>query len=160
MSALLYVICSEVLTINIRKNPNIVGFKLRSGYEHKQSMYADDMKVCVTTENSIYELFKLFEKYESATNSKINKDKTEALWLGNWIGRTDTPLDLNWTSGEIKFLGVYVGNNRETASQRTFEEIIIKIKNKISYWNTKFISKKGKARILNIYVIFKGHHIK
>jgi len=123
--------------------------------EHKQSMYADDMKVCVTTENSIYELFKLFEKYESATNSKINKDKTEALWLGNWIGRTDTPLGLNWTSGEIKHLGVYVGNNRDIASQRTFEEIIIKIKNKITYWNTKFISKKGKARILNIYGLTK-----
>lgn len=155
LSALLYLICSEVLSINIRKSTNIVGFKVSNTFEHKESTYADDMKVCVTTENSIFELFKLLEKYESATNSKVNKDKTEGLWLGNWIGRTDTPLNLKWTSGEVKHLGVYVGNNRDIASQRTFEEIIEKIKINISYWNTKYISKKGKVRILNIYGLTK-----
>ena len=155
LSALLYVLCAEVLTTNIRKNENIKGFMLNNSNEHKESMYADDMKVCVTTEESIHELFKLFKLYESATNSKINQDKTEAMWLGNWIGREDTPLGLKWTSGEIKFLGVYVGNNRALASQRTFEEIIEKLKNKLSYWNSKHISKKGKIRILNIYGLTK-----
>ena len=155
LSALLYVICSEVLTINIRKDANIKGYRLRNGMEHKVAIYADDLNVCVTTEQSIFELFKLFEKYESATNSKINKDKTEALWLGNWIGRTDKPLDLKWTSGDIKFLGVYVGNDRKSASQKTFDEIIDQIKNKISYWNNKSISKKGKVKILNIFGLTK-----
>jgi hypothetical protein len=40
------------------------------------------MNVVVSTDNSIYKLFELLDKYELATNSKINKDKTEAKWLG------------------------------------------------------------------------------
>ena len=155
LSALLYVLCAEVLTTNIRNNVNIKGYILRNKKEHKESMYADDLKVCVTTENSITELFKLFDKYEKATNSKINKDKTEALWLGNWMGRTDKPLNLKWTSGEVNFTGIYVGNNRSLASQRTFDGVVEKMKNKMAYWNTKYISKKGKVRILNIYGLTK-----
>ena len=63
-----------------------------------------------------------------ATNANINKDKTEAMWLGNWKDRTDKPLDLKWTNGEVNFLGIYVGNNRMGASARTFNEIRDKIK--------------------------------
>ena len=134
----MYVLCSEVLTINIRKNTNIIGFRInQNGHEHKESIYADDLGVVTTTEDSMQELFNLFEKYQLASNSKINKDKMEALWLGNWIGRTDKPLGLNWTNEEVKFLGVYIGNDRKRASMITFNEIPDKIKLKISCWNKK-----------------------
>ena len=79
--------------------------------EHKVSSFADDMRVVVTTDNSIKNLFDLLKKYELATNSKINSDKTEALWLGKWKNRTDKPLNLKWTNEEVKSLGVYVGND-------------------------------------------------
>jgi hypothetical protein len=122
LSALLYVLCSEVLSINIRKNEDIKGI-FYENQEHKESSFADDMNIVVTTDNSIYKLFELLNKYELATNSKINKDKTEALWLGNWKDRIDKPLDLKWKSGEVKSLGVYIGNDRKKAAQRTFNEI-------------------------------------
>lgn len=156
LSALLYVLCSEVLTTNIRKNTNIIGFRInQNGHEHKESIYADDLGVITTTEDSMQELFNLFEKYQLASNSKINKDKTKALWLGNWIGRTDKPLGLNWTNEEVKFLGVYIGNDRKRASMITFNEILDKIKLKISYWNNKYISKKGKVKVLNTFILTK-----
>jgi len=48
LSALLYVLCSEVLAIAIRKNKSIVGYKYGSE-EHKLSQYADDMTVVIVT---------------------------------------------------------------------------------------------------------------
>ena len=124
LSALLYVLCIEGLAVNIRKCTDIKGDSLRNRtFEQKVTMYADDMNVAVRTEKSIYELFNLTKKYEMATNSKVNKDKTEALWLGKWVGRMDTPLDLKWTQDEVKFLGVYIGNDRKKSSLRSFEEI-------------------------------------
>ena len=84
MSALLYVLCIEVLAVNIRNNDNIKGYFLGNGTSvQKETMYVDDMNVVVTTENSIHILFNLFSKYEKATNSKVNKDKTEALGSAN-----------------------------------------------------------------------------
>ena len=100
LSALLYVLCSEVLSINIRKDEEIKGVIIDST-EHKVSSFADDMRVVVTTDNSIKKLFDLLKKYELATNSKINSDKTEALWLGKWKNRTDKPLNLRWTNEEV-----------------------------------------------------------
>ena len=154
LSALLYVLCSEVLSINIRKNENIKGIIYES-QEHKDSMYADDMSVVVTTENSIYCLFELLNKYEAATNSKINKDKTKALWLGSWRERIDKPLNLKWTNQEVENLIFYIGNDRKNASQKTFNMIKDCIKGKISYWNNKSISLKGKVKLLNIFVLSK-----
>ena len=144
MSALLYVLCIEVLTTNIRKNELIKGFSFENeDYEHKDSTYADDMNICVTTDESITELFKTLDKYEQATNSKINREKTVGQWLGRWKNRTDKPLGLNWTSDVVKSLGVYIGNDRKEASTATFSEIKDAIKGKISYYNGKNLSKKG-----------------
>ena len=75
--------------------------------------------------------------------------------MGKWKDRIDKPLNLKWTNQEVKSLGVYVGNDRKQASLRTFSEIKDKIKNKISYWNNKSISLKGKVKILNIFVLAK-----
>ena len=44
--------------------------------EYKISQYADDTSIAVTDAKSIVELFKTLEKYQKATNAKINKDKT------------------------------------------------------------------------------------
>ena len=156
LSALLYVLCLEVLSTNIRKNENIIGYKItQNSFENKELLYADDLGVVVTTEESMKHLFDLLKKYELATNAKINQDKTEAMWLGSWIGRTDRPLNLKWTSEEVKFLGIYIGNDRKKASLLTFCEIKDKIKDKISFWNSKFISLKGKSKVLNTFVLSK-----
>ena len=83
LSALIYVLCAEVLGIEIRKNEQIVGYKYnRNKNEHKLTQYADDKVVCLTTENSIRELFHSLNRYEMATNSRINKDKTIGVWIG------------------------------------------------------------------------------
>ena len=42
------------------------------------------MKAALTTENSIPALFRFLKIYEEAKKAKINKGKTEALWLGKW----------------------------------------------------------------------------
>ena len=99
------------------------------------------MKATSTTENSILALFDLLKIYEEAINAKINKRKTEALWLGKLREKQNRPLNFNWINSEVKFLGIYIGNDREMASLQTFNEILKKIK--ISYWNTKSISIKG-----------------
>ena len=70
----------------------------------------DDTNVCVSNMSSLDELFKTLYDYEKATNAKINRDKTEALWVGKWKGRMDKPHNLKWKNDYVKFLGIYIGN--------------------------------------------------
>ena len=62
----------------------------------------------IVTDASLRELFLVFSKYEMATNARINQGKTEGLWIGQWMNRTDKPLGLKWNSDKINFLGIYV----------------------------------------------------
>ena len=155
LSALLYVLCAEVLGIAIRNNKNIKGYKYYGTKEHKVSQYADDMNVVITTLESLFELFNVLKKYESATNAKLNKSKTEALWVGKWKDRNDKPLGLKWTNDKVKFIGVYVGNDRAQCSLLGFSEVLDKVKTKLSYWKGKFLTLKGKVKVLNIFVLSK-----
>ena len=155
LSALLYVLCAEVLGIAIRKNNKIIGYKYGRNKEHKIAQYADDMTVLITTIASIDELFKLLIKFGEATNSKLNKSKTEALWVGSWRNNSEKPLNLKWTNDKVNFTGVYVGNDRNGCSTQGFSEVFDKIKSKLAYWKGKFLSLKGKINVLNIYVLSK-----
>ena len=82
----------------------------------------------------------MLKRFERATNAKINKTKTEALWVGGWRNRMDKPLGLKWKKDHVKFLGVYVGNmtnrtERVELSNLNFEDINEKITKK----NARFL---------------------
>ena len=155
LSALLYVLCAEVLGIAIRANRNIVGYKHGNNNEHKISQYADDMTVYIRTMASLLELFSLLNKYERATNAKLNVTKTEGLWVGSWRDNKEKPLGIKWTNTSVKFTGVYVGNDRDECSLIGFSEVIDKVKAKFAYWKGKYLSLKGRIQVLNIFILSK-----
>ena len=100
----------------------------------------------------IEEIFVTLNRFEKATNAKINVEKTEALWVGNWKNNLEKPKNLKWHNDMVKTTGVYVGNKRKDVERIGFEEIKEKIKNKIKFWSGKGISLKEKIRVINSLV--------
>ena len=90
----------------------------------------------------------MLSKYEQATNAKLNVTKTEGLWVGDWEGRDDRPLN-------VKLTGILVGNDRYQCSREGFASILEKIITKMAYWKSKFLSLKGRIKVLNIFVLSK-----
>lgn len=113
LSPLLYVISIEVLAANLRAHPDIVGLRLPRLLNPLPalSLYADDTSVIVTSDASIRAVFSTYAVFERGTGSKLNLLKCEGLWLGAWRARVDPPVAIQWTSGKIKVLGVYIGNS-------------------------------------------------
>ena len=68
LSALLYVLVSEVLALVIRNNIRIKGYRY-NGNHFKLTQYADDLMTVVTDENSIKEIFDVLQRFELATNA-------------------------------------------------------------------------------------------
>lgn len=167
LSPLLYVLTFETLNNYIRKNKKIKGYqytwKNMQPVEHKSVQYADDMNVGVTSMSALDELMKTLEKYERATNAKINKDKTEALWVGKWRNRQDNPHNLKWKNDYVKFLGIYIGNKvgangTKQLSELNFAEQIEKIKNKMNYWKGKGLPLTSRIKIVNIFILSRLWH--
>jgi hypothetical protein len=87
--------------------------------------------------DSLEKLFDTLRKYELATNAKLSISKSEGLWVGEWSGRADRPLNLKWTSALVKFTGFNVGNDRKECAKVGFSQIQEKIKLKMTYWKCK-----------------------
>ena len=157
LSALLYVMIIEILALQLRANPNIVGFTINSE-KIISSHYADDSVIKITQNRCFKEVYKELADYERATGAKVNYDKTQGLWLGKWRNRQDDPFEelyensarkIRWTSGNVKHLGIYVGNDDPIA--QTFKEIIPKMIRRLNFWKPLKLPILAKSRVIEIF---------
>ena len=111
------------------------------------SQYADDTSLIVVSDDSIKAVFDTYAVFELGSGSKLNLSKSKGLWLGGWSGRLDPPITLEWTSGMIKVLGVFIGiGDLEEANWRPR---ITAVKNTLNSWRQRHLSYRGRALIIN-----------
>ena len=148
----------EVLAVNIRINPDIVGLNIpNSPNLPVLSLYADDTSVVVSSNRAITAVFETYDKFEKASGSKINLEKCEGLWLGSWQHCLDAPVAIRWTSVKIKVLGVFIGNgNLDEVNWRPRLDAVEKC---LSSWRSRSLSYKGKALVLNALALSRIWYI-
>ena len=148
LSPLLYVLVSEVLAVNIRCNPRISGLALPGSPPLSPiSQYADDTSLVLCSDDSIKAAFDTYVLYEKASGSKLNRSKSKGLWLGSWRGRSDPPVDLDWSSSKLKVLGVFIGvGDLDEDNWRPRVNAVDKV---LSSWRSRSLSLRGKALVIN-----------
>ena len=148
LSSSLYVLVIEIFALQLRKNPNIVGFRVE-GEKIISLHYADDAIITIKQNKCFKEVIKDLQDYEEASGAKVNYDKTKGLWTGQWKNNIEKPMNIKWTNGNVKNLGVYFGNDKP--GNKTIEEIIPKIKKSMDYWKQFKLKAFAKARIIEIF---------
>ena len=154
LSALLYVLVIEVFALQLRCNPNIVGFTI-GGEKIISTHYLDDTTIIIKQNRCFKEVIKEINEYEEASGAKINCEKTKGLWTGSWKNRRVLNIDVKWklTNKNVKSLGVYFGNDKP--ENESFNEIIPEIIKVLNYWKQFKITNMGKARIVEMFLISK-----
>ena len=157
LSPLLYVMVIEILALQLRANPNIVGFTIQ-GQKILSSHYADDAVIKITQNQCFKEVYKELQFYERATGAKVNYEKTKGLWIGGWKHRTDDPfIDLysdpaktiKWSNTNVLYVGVYVGN--VDPDLKTFTEIVPRVRRRLNFWKPLKFPILAKARVIEIF---------
>ena len=84
----------------IRRSPAIEGFLLpgASGRQARVRLYADDTTVLLRNLPSRASLHDCINIYEKGFGAKLNRSKSEAMWLGGWRFRPDEPFGLTWVA--------------------------------------------------------------
>ena len=160
LSPLLYVLTSEVLASQIRKNPAIEGFLLpgTGGLQFKVSQYADNATNFVKNERSLCHLLETVNKYERGSGAKLNTSKSEAMWLGRWRANGASPFGLQWVN-KLKILGVYFSNGLVNVDEDNWRCKLDKLKRTLGLWSQRDLSFLGRGMILNVLGASRFWHV-
>ena len=122
ISALLFILCVEVLAIYIREQTEIRGITINNT-EIKITQFADDTCLYLNGTNSLENVVKVFKDFYRYAGLRLNIEKTEAIWLGktNWFGKI---CNITITHKPVKVLGIWIGKNFEEMIKTNFEERI------------------------------------
>ena len=109
----------------------------------KLSLYADDTTAFIRDDLSASSLFDLLDQFVELSSLKINKSKTEGLWLGAWKCRLgkDELFGISQPKQYITALGiafpynVRVGNN--------INERLAKLKKVLNIWSSRHLTILG-----------------
>ena len=160
LSPLLYVLVSEVLSTQIRKCGDIVGFRLpgAGGLQFKVSQYADDATLFVKDERSLCHLLQIVGRYERGLGAKLNTSKSEAMWLGRWRANGASPFGLKWVP-KIRILGVYFSNGLASVESENWRTKLDKLESVLNLWKQRELSFLGRALLVNVLGASRLYHV-
>ena len=129
MSAPLFLLVVENLATNIRKHAEGRGLgrgggsggrkyylKIEVNGQNKViqiSQLADDTASFFANGEAIINGLKIVEEFGNVYGLKLNKDKTDGLWLGSGLNRNDGLTGTNWDKQTVRALGVNFGYDKK-----------------------------------------------
>ena len=83
----------------------------------------------------------------------MNRDKSEAVWIGASSNFRHKPFGLNWTAGHVKPLGLHIACDQDKIIRTNFEERLNKIENILDIWCLRKLTLNGIILIINTLIL-------
>ena len=152
ISALLFILVAEIMSINIRNDKKIHGLNI-STKTITISQLADDTTIFLNDYSSIKQVFSLLEHFHKCAGLKLNKEKTEAVKLGQGSVDSKSKFGIKWVTGPVKVLGLWVGKDKEEVIHKNFDIKLEKLRRLINMWKARNLSIKGKITLLRSKIL-------
>jgi hypothetical protein len=136
----------ELLANRIRKTDTIKGIKI-GDTEIKLVQMADDTTVFVEDTDSLNNILTILKTFEQYAGLRLNKNKTEAMWIGKNINNTTTPLEIKWVK-QVHSLGIFFSYDTDYVVQKNFMDRAREFKRVLDMWLQRDLSLIGKITIL------------
>ena len=104
LSALLFIIAVEILSLCIKGNKHIKGIKI-NGQEFKISQLADDATLFLNDICSLHTALSILYMFSKISGLKLNRGKTEILHVGSSTFSKRNPFGLTWGKDHVYALG-------------------------------------------------------
>ena len=156
VSALLFIIAVEVLGLRIRQCKDIDGFVSDASASIKLTQYADDCLLFLRNKHELCTSLSILNNFGSVSGLTLNIGKCEGLWIGSAKNRQDncTLFGINWPE-TIKYLGIYIGHNKETLNKKNWSEKIPEIESCLDSWSRRDLSLFGKIAVIKTFAVSK-----
>lgn len=151
ISSLLFVLAVEIMATELRDNKNLKGIQVKLDGKDcslKICQLADDTTLFLKSRQDISIALNIIEIFGNMSGLKLNKNKTEGIWLGKQKHSRDKFENIKWCSKPIKSLGFYFGYNSIECQNMNIEKQLNKCEKLISDWNKRHITMIGKIVII------------
>ena len=155
-SMYLFLLCAEVLAIELRKNPDISGLFVKQ-IEYLLSQYADDMDMfTINDKNMIKRIIDVFERFRQNSGFTINYDKTQLYRIGS-LEHTKSDeyvkiaenIDIKITNKPINVLGVWIAHELKDIYSLNYDSIVQQVHDILNSWQHRGLSIIGKISVIN-----------
>ena len=154
-SSLLFLLCAEVLAIELRSNQEIKGI-LVAEILNLLGQFADDMDIySLYDQKWLDHIFNILEKFKDSAGFTVNYDKTQIYRLGSLVGTKSeliTARQITWTDGPLSILGICILHDEEQTILMNYNPIVTKIQSILKAWSCRSLSLYGKVIIINSLV--------
>jgi hypothetical protein len=140
-----------LLACKVRQNKDIKGLDI-CGVEAKLLQYADDTSGFLSDLSSAKLFLKEIASFGELSGLTLNKDKTEAMWIGSSANNPSKPLGISWPDDPIRVLGVYFSYNENECNKANFENRIKKCMQTINLWQSRNLM-LGRVQIIKTFLI-------
>jgi len=93
-------------------------------------------------------LLETLENFRGCSGLELNKSKTEAMWLGRWATRKDTPFEFRWPENSVNAFGIHFSNNRSKCESLNFDNKLEDLENILNSWKRRKLTLLGKINIV------------
>lgn len=130
VSALLFVLATEILALKVRKHPTLKGFDIGCNKRYlKISQYADDAIMFFTNKSELCTAFSMLNEFGKLAGTKLNMKKCEGMWIGVEKDKQKncSLFGIRWPDS-IKYLGLCIGHYRDKNHKAVGKINLLKLK--------------------------------
>jgi len=159
VSALLFILCVEVLACHIRQNGDITGLKLDN--EGKMNIkivqYADDATLFIRNRNEMEEVVRCLNLFGSMSGTRLNLSKCEGLWLGSskHRQRNCSMFNMRWPIDPIRYLGIFIGHDTAKCYKLNFDNKLLQIDETLKHLQKRNLTLFGKVCLIKSFAYSK-----
>ena len=95
----------------------------------------------------------MIETFGTLSGLKLNRAKTEGVWLGKQKNCKDKHENINWTNIPVKILGIYFGHNKKECQRLNAEKLLEKSAKIILNWKKRNLTMIGRITVTKSLII-------
>ena len=158
LSPYLFIICIELLSNKIIKDPDIKGINI-AGTEFKTSLFADDAAFIMDgTRKSFETLINIMDNFSYLSGLCLNTNKCQVLRIGSMKLKSIEYLKHRkylWSSDEAKCLGMIFNTDKQKLFSLNLEPKIKDFEKCLQQWQHRKLTLMGKIVVIKNYALPK-----